>query len=510
MFALEYTITLIEPVLVTALDGDPNDAVTLPYLPGSAIRGTWVKAFCKRNKIAELDAHNDNHRALFLDGRVCFLNAYPQLGSTGERALPTPLSVRYKKHEKQIVKDLAFNNSDDENQWKSADTPFCKIDGASITSVSVQRILNVHTQQNRKSGRAQKDDGAVFRYDALRQEQSFRGIIISEDQSLLLKITSCKPANSWIGGAQSAGYGKVTFEVGEINESWTETGNDEDVDLQKVVVTCLSDVILRDQHGAHSSNADVLREHMGIPKEKLQMIFAQKTIVGGFNRKWGLPLPQTPAIKMGSVLVFENLSEDEAEQLEQYAQNGIGERKAEGFGRFTLDWHGHEEVEEVLEDEKWLLQDDIDRKPVEHEDLPIIELMLKRMWWQKAELEILRLAKDKIDHHNGKFIAKSQLGQFRNELRNGMENKEGLIDYIKKVKEKKKDKFNHCRFNKSMTESENLFDIFDSDMGSELFKIEAKIGSQNSYQPSDLDRHKFKTKLLLEIVVQLSKKEQTT
>ncbi|HCR48374.1 MAG TPA: hypothetical protein DIW24_02015 [Bacteroidetes bacterium] len=501
MFALEYTITLIEPVLVTTLDGDPNDAVTLPYLPGSAIRGTWVKAFCKQNKIAQLDAHNADHRALFLDGKVCFLNAYPQLGNLVERALPTPLSVRYKKHEKQSVRDLAFDDSDDGKQWKSADTPFCKFDGSSIINVGDRRILNIHTQRNRKSGRAQKDDGAVFRYDALRQEQSFRGIIISEDQSLLLKITSCKPVNAWIGGAQSAGYGKVTFEVGEINESWTETGSDEDVDPQRVVVTCLSDVILRDQLGAYSPNADVLREHMGIAKEKLQVVFAKSTIVGGFNRKWGLPLPQAPAIKMGSVLVFENLSEKEVEQLELCTQNGIGERKAEGFGRITLNWHGALALNTSRENDT---SNPPTRKGVAQEDKAVAQMLLERMWWQKAEQRIEATANELREKGKGTIPPKSQLGQFRSVLRNGMGKPSIIEDFIQHTQSKKDalKKFSRFRLN-----GKTLFELYNEPPS--IVDIKATIGSADVYNPSPLDRHKFKTKLLLEIVVQLSKKEQT-
>ena len=39
MNVINYQITLLEPTLVTALQGDPNSSVAFDYLPGSVLRG---------------------------------------------------------------------------------------------------------------------------------------------------------------------------------------------------------------------------------------------------------------------------------------------------------------------------------------------------------------------------------------------------------------------------------------------------------------------------------------
>jgi len=59
--------------------------------------------------------------------------------------------------------------------------------------------------------------------------------------------------------------------------------------------------------------------------------------IGGFNRKWGLPLPQALAVRMGSVLSFraQGLAGD---KLARLVSRGIGERRAEGFGRLAVNW----------------------------------------------------------------------------------------------------------------------------------------------------------------------------
>ena len=69
-----------------------------------------------------------------------------------------------------------------------------------------------------------------------------------------------------------------------------------------------------------------------------------KEYVGGFNRKWGLPLPQVAAIAAGSVFVYsvnDSASIDSATLAALEAQ-GIGERRVDGFGRLVFNWLGEE------------------------------------------------------------------------------------------------------------------------------------------------------------------------
>jgi CRISPR-associated protein Csx10 len=65
----------------------------------------------------------------------------------------------------------------------------------------------------------------------------------------------------------------------------------------------------------------------------------QKTrFVGGFNRKWGLPLAQSIALQAGSVFVYA-ASEVDKEALKRLENDGIGERRTEGFGRIAINWN---------------------------------------------------------------------------------------------------------------------------------------------------------------------------
>jgi CRISPR-associated protein Csx10 len=107
----------------------------------------------------------------------------------------------------------------------------------------------------------------------------------------------------------------------------------------RVVVTLLSDAILRGPDGQTNADLDgALSRLLELPDLKAQTSFLQIKTVSGFNRKWGLPLPQTWALAAGSVAVY-RADDIDAQQLRAAVRDGIGERRAEGFGRLAVNWH---------------------------------------------------------------------------------------------------------------------------------------------------------------------------
>lgn len=345
----------------------------------------------------------------------------------------------------------------------------------------------------------------MFRYSAIEKRQLFKGVLLSEKREQLEKLKSIAPQRAWIGGAQSAGYGKVNLTIHEINNEWIETQEDTDIDeSENVIVTCLSDVVFRNPNGTYGTSANDLKTYMGLAHAELKDVFAKNHTIGGFNRKWGLPLPQTPAIKMGSVFVFSNLSDAEEAKLLQFKEKGIGERKAEGFGRITLNWHGENNISKPKDEEGSSCPD---RLPVANGDKDVVKTMLKRMWWAQAEQEIIRLAKKTIEESSGTLPPKSQLGQFRNVLRNGMNNPERVKQFMDHVRQKPTvlKKFSKLRIDKK-----NLFEFYNEP--SEIKNLKnlknISIGNSDSYVPTEMDLAQFKIKLLLEIVVRLSKQAE--
>lgn len=339
MKALYYHLHLLEPTLVTALEGDPNSAVAFDYIPGSVIRGAIIGLFMRQGHLQELDAADDETRRVFFSDNTRYLNAYPLVNE--KRALPVPKSWHIQKGEATPIYDFAWGSNHPENPKGIGGFAAVTTDG--VTKALAERFIAVHTQRDRQKGRATEDSGAIYRYDSLAAGQTFAGAIICENESDAEWLNRFIHADVeiQIGGARSASYGRVRFEQTTFYDDWPEQAS-HFVKGQPLVVTLLSDTILRNASGEYETNlttlCDALVRRLNIESEGLgtaSQAYLETTLVGGFNRKWGLPLPQTAALKMGGTVVFtdHSLTRENVDRLMRW---GIGERRTEGFGRIGV------------------------------------------------------------------------------------------------------------------------------------------------------------------------------
>ena len=359
MRALTYQLRLLEPVLVSQAEtGEENSAIGLPFVPGSALRGALVARYIQGKKPNDL-AKNAETRALFLDGTVAFLNAYPCV--RGRRFLPRPQSWFTEKN--QVVDDLGtfydftVLTNDPLAQAKQLKAEFCYFDvpfepldeedeesepapSPDVELFSPAREVNVHialVDQNLRT-----DKNKVYRYDALAAGEVLAGAIIAPDDFDLEPLQTLLAENPdlFLGGAHTAGYGHVQVGALTLVENWTEYEPADTAD-DVVIVTLLSDTILRGPDGQFSADLDgKLADLLKAPDLQAERKYQRVGLVGGFNRKWGLPLVQTWALQAGSVFVYDSNKVD-AEQLRDLVATGIGERRAEGFGRVAVNWHGY-------------------------------------------------------------------------------------------------------------------------------------------------------------------------
>lgn len=356
MKAIIFYLVLEEPVLVSSMFGDANTETSLNYIPGTTLRGAII------GRSANPTAPNRG----FFDGSIRFLNAYPVVERNGKyvRTLPRPLSLKTQKGTDTPVRDLAVDELDDQElkeTWTSAKGAFVTLQegdddsSGAVGYVNPDSKLNIHMARNRKYGRSLgsaaaklgegDDPGAVFRYEAIAPGQQFRAAILCQDDSVSSSIRDIlKKGDLFIGGARTAGYGKVRID--EVTELSGDEGRYFDEALmqftsvpehngEEVILTFASDAFLRDEYGQLS--ADVGR----VFGEGVDVIsaFIQTTRIGGYNRKWALPLPQDLAIGKGSVIK----ARVGADRLHAWLQFGIGERTSEGFGRILLDWQAEAE-----------------------------------------------------------------------------------------------------------------------------------------------------------------------
>jgi CRISPR-associated protein Csx10 len=354
MIALTFEIHALEPLLITRLEGDPNSSVSYPYVPGSVVRGVLANRYLPAPGF-DL-AGDEAGRRLFFDGGARYLNAYP-LDRLGKRTLPAPLSWFREKGETLqdgiLVYDFSLEAAGGLEQPKGLGECFCRLSEGTVEFAAPQWQINVHTARERIKGRATEEEGAVFRYQALAAGERFGSVILvstPEDGATLKKLL--EDGDLWLGGSRSGGYGRARIEKIQPVDDWTETPTAE-ANLaagDRLVLTLLSDTVLRDADGAY---ADSLKpELLSSPLEmalKLEADFKRVTPLGGFNRKWGLPLYQAHVLQAGSVFVFEATQSIAADVLRQLESDGLGERRVEGFGRVAINWHAHDPVLSVQE-----------------------------------------------------------------------------------------------------------------------------------------------------------------
>lgn len=352
MKAVQFQITLLEPAICTALEGEPNSAVSYDFIPGSVLRGLFISKIHSQtnNAFDPLDA--DNNRRFF-SNETRFMNAYPLI--QGERSIPVPASWKRPKYPENNSEEVGsnFTISDEALSERSIDEdtspkPKSKSVGGFTTVTTnpavvykVERVLNVHTQRARSERTAQTEAGKqrVYRYDSIASGQTFSGIILcqnDEDADYFADLlNSLKRIH--IGGARSAGYGLAQLDNVELLPEWHETSEAPVGDA--IIITLTSDLILKDAVGQYRPTLASLKQAFaghGIDLVADEDTALNTTLVGGFNRKWGMPLPQTEAIKRGSVIRLAHPVDTTA--IQSILDEGIGERCNEGFGQVVFGW----------------------------------------------------------------------------------------------------------------------------------------------------------------------------
>jgi len=333
MKALTFILRLEEPLLATQPNaGEANSATSYAFIPGSVIRGALVRLYQEQKAISDL-AGDPEALSLFFNGTVCFLNAYPVLPGSGARMLPAPLSWFTDKDAagdmRAKILDFAIAEDDKIQKPKHPKGEFLAGTSAGVILFDPVRQVNVHnasTDRNRKAAGVSQ----VYRYDALAKEQVFGGAIISEDETLLKVIAALLGKTMFLGGSHTGGYGRVTVQKDDpISPDWQEyqPENTRSTDGM-AIITLLSDAILP---AGSATAVDALVQALGV--SQVENAFYDIRLVGGFNRKWGLPLPQSWALMAGSVFRVKK------ETLPVNAPSGIGERQVDGFGRIAINWH---------------------------------------------------------------------------------------------------------------------------------------------------------------------------
>ncbi|GAB4190641.1 MAG: CRISPR-associated RAMP protein Csx10 [Coleofasciculaceae cyanobacterium] len=469
-------------------------------------------------------------KRLFFEGTTRYLNAYLYSHDKEKRTLPVPRSWLKKKGDEVSdsnslnIYDFTCEQDSEDISYKSLNESFCIVDDEDVVLYKEKRRINIHNMRDRKKGRGTDDNGAVFRYDALDAGQTFQGVILCDNPNDVAKIKPLlEPKDIWLGGSQSAGYGHTTIEIipnkEEINWHEVETPLEHREDRELLRITLLSDLILRDRCGQYVTMSSMqlitdegervvdpltqLLEQLLDVKLEPQSSFISSLFVGGFNRKWGLPLAQVPALAAGSVFVFKYEGELNIERIRTLENQGIGERRVDGFGRIAVNW-----LEEHLEFTGNLPKSEIDltHQPnltPNSEDSQIAATMAKRLLEQKLDKQLL----DKVDRWKlePNKLSNSQLSRLIIIARQALteERKNPVIDLLENLPKNANSQFENTKINNKSFKKQIFEWLNGQDSWLDSSHLEINVAGEPV--PSNLVE-KLKLEYTLRLIMAIAKK----
>lgn len=352
---LEYEIENLEPLKTSATLMQSDNETSKSYISGSVMKGAYIANYISINKVKDINSYE--HKSKLLKGDIKFLNAYPE--NDMDRTYPFPLCFYTSKSELKNFRDKRRLkiSQDKNNENINSKNDVQRLKGFEFVRLNFNEKRLVVTKVNKNSylhiKKAQENENnKLFRYEAIQPFNKFKGIVefsgnnIDENIEEFIKIT--KEGTFYLGGSKGTGYGlckiRVSKSIKEDHPEWLyfnkqlEADLDSFINTNKLYLYTLSDIIIRDSFGVYQSYIDpkIIEKKLGGVEVELCNSFIQTETFTGFNSKWGYRLPLVKGIKAGSVIEYNIQGKINIKNLKKFIQEGIGERKIDGFGRFIL------------------------------------------------------------------------------------------------------------------------------------------------------------------------------
>ncbi len=461
MHRLRYKIKTVSPVLISSISGDVNMIATMDYIPGTTILGLFAARYIKKNKLN--DAHIDKHfYNWFLNGSLKFSNAYLTVYHEEREIelLPTPLSIHKEKADENNILNLIMNETEELTMPVGK---YSYVSSGDILIESPEKIINFHHSRDRLKGHS--EEGTIFNYESLIEEQAFSGFIFGKKEDLgQFKDIFGDKVFAHVGRSKNTQYGKAEIELLNIDEFKVDELED-----NELTVTFISPAILLNKFGYPEISIDVLKEYLANFLNlnegdfDIERPFAKSESVENFVSVWRLKKPLDKAFSAGSTfnIKFKNILSDELkERLKALQIEGIGERKNEGFGQIKINW----ELEETF-NKKEPKKQEIDRP--HGNPPPIVKEIFSIVARKSIEGEVEKEAFNRAKEFNKNRLSNSLLGRLELILKASASDKD-FKNKIEKLREIAKGQLKRCRnerltlYDELMSESPDLENIFNN------------------------------------------------
>lgn len=313
MKKIHYSITTLEPLIITQHSDDPNMYETLQYIRGTVIQGVFAQRYLKKGKA------DTEFTRLIVSGDCIFSNAFPV--ENGKTYFPAPMALVREKYNSEKIHNLLESITEEQTKGISS---LISISDNELTPLLIKKEIRLHNEIDGKTRTAK--DGKLFNYQSLQAGMVFEGYISlrkEKDEDRIKKLI-IDGETIRIGRSSTSEYGKARFEWSNniVTEKPQATGN--------AIMTLLSDTIVFNEYGFSSPTVEDMNVYLS--DSKIEKSISRKARIEGFLNVWKLRKPSENVFAAGSSFLLDKLPSN-AEELTSF---GLGERTHEGYGQVSF------------------------------------------------------------------------------------------------------------------------------------------------------------------------------
>ncbi len=338
MHRIEVTYRIVSPVILVTQTPDQNTVSTLDYFPGSAILGGFARLFANKQSISERLESDDRFRSWFLNEEFRFSDAHFLIthGDQTYPTLPAPLSLQKTKdktvfYHPEMSEEEKKLNTKPIQQWVHIDE-----EKKHLLDSPKKKAVFHHQRSDYRMGHG--EENSIFHYQALSEGQDFLGSIDGTEESLKAFADLMDGSGPLLlGRSKGSQYGRVSFHFGPIKTTPPLVDNIDDLKYERIDLRFISPVLLRNEHGWFAPDLSLLEKALG-KGIKICKAYTRTRRIENFVNVWHMKRPSVIAMEKGSTFRIKTpfLGNEEWKEWLRRLQEGIGERRNEGFGQVDL------------------------------------------------------------------------------------------------------------------------------------------------------------------------------
>lgn len=318
------------PVILTDPNrSDGNSAETYGFIPGSTLRGAVIEAVSAQDA-----AWFEARKAALLGNGVRFLDAVP----IPDPARPPLPSIRgfYEDKEETRLECVVAGGAFRPGLKRARLGAFCAPEGETLRYWSASSGGATRIQRE-----TEKKKQEIFQVRALEAGQEFEGYILLDDPALGSALTQALGRTIWLGADRYAGYGKceITLLEPAPRPAWQEAYGfrDGEVPGEDLYLLAVSPLTMLDACGDPCGlDERQLGEKLGGIKVQIPYCATALLQAGGYNRAWQCRAPSVRFYDRGSLFHLKCSPAPTLEALRRVQAEGLGIRRAEGFGQVVF------------------------------------------------------------------------------------------------------------------------------------------------------------------------------